>query len=296
MRFRMEAWAAACALLLVTGQALAIGTPAGTTITSQATANYQDANGNPLSSLSNIVNVTVSQVGAVSAGADNAANVSPGDVHYYPHVVTNAGNGSDVIDLTAASGNGWTVTLYRDVNGNGIYDSGTDTVLTDSDTDGTPDSGSLAADGTMAILVAVTVPSNAADALVDVVTVTGTSSFNTGVSDSATDTSTVAAPVLTVVKSVGPAGPQAPGATLTYTMVVTNGGSGNATSVVLTDPIPTNTTYVGSSIVQDGTGRSDGADADSADYNISNPGKVTVNIGTLAPGGSTTLSFQVTIN
>lgn len=295
MKFRMEAWVAACALLLVTGQALAIGTPAGTAITSQATANYQDANGNALSSLSNIITVTVSQVASVSVGTDNAATVAPGDVRYYPHVITNAGNGSDVIDLTAASGHGWAVALFRDVNGNGTFDGG-DIALSDSDTDGTPDSGTLAADGTMRILVRVTVPTNATDALVDAVTLTGTSSFNTSVSDLAIDTSTVAAPVLAVVKSVGPAGPQAPGATLTYTMVVTNGGSGNATSVVLTDPIPTNTTYVGSSIVQDGTGRTDGADADSADYNASNPGKVTVNIGTLAPGGSTTLSFQVTIN
>jgi uncharacterized repeat protein (TIGR01451 family) len=292
----MEALALASALLLVAGQALAVGTPAGTTITSRATANYQDVNGNPLSSLSNIVTVTVSQVGAVSVGVDNAATVSPGDVHYYPHLITNAGNGNDVIDITAASGDGWTVTLYRDVNGNGTYDSGTDTPLADSDTDGTPDSGTLAADGTMRILAAVTVPTNATDALVDVVTVTGRSSFNTSASDPATDTSTVAAPVLSVVKSVAPAGPQPPGATLTYTMVVSNGGTGNATTVVLTDPIPTNTTYVGSSIRQDGTGRTDGADADSADYNITNPGKVTVNIGTLSPGGSTTLDFRVTIN
>jgi len=296
MTRRMDALVVAAVLLLAANSVLAIGTPAGTTITSQATASYQDANGNPLTALSNIVTVTVSQVGAVSLTPDNAATVTPGEVRYYPHVVTNGGNGDDTIDVTAASANGWTVTLYRDVNSNGTYEAGTDTPLADSDSDGTPDSGTLAADGTMRVLIAVTVPTTAADALADVTTVTGRSSFDTGVADSATDTGTVAAPVLTVVKSVLPAGPQPPGATLTYTMVVTNGGSGDAVSVVLTDPLPANTSYVSSSIRQDSTGRTDDADGDNADFGITNPGKVTVNIGTMTTGSSTTIEFRSTID
>ncbi len=105
------------------------------------------------------------------------------------------------------------------------------------------------------------------------------------------------APTISVVKSVSPAGNQPPGTTLTYTVVVTNSGTGAASSVVLTDPIPANTTYVAGSITQDGAGRSDAADADNADYNVTNPGKVTVTIGALAAsGGTTTLTFQMTIN
>lgn len=296
MTRRMDALAAAAMLLLVANSALAIGTPAGTTITSQATATYQDAGGNPLTALSNIVTVTVSQVGAVSLVPDNTATVSPGETRYYPHVVTNSGNGDDTIDVTASSATGWTVSLYRDVNGNGTYEAITDTPLADSDGDGTADSGTLVADGSMRILVAVAVPTNAADALVDVTTVTGRSSFDAGVADPATDTSTVAAPALTVVKSVAPAGPQPPGATLTYTMVVTNGGSGDALSVVLTDPLPASTSYVGGSIRQDGAARTDGADGDNADFGMTNPGKVTVNIGTMTTGSSTTIEFRSTID
>jgi uncharacterized repeat protein (TIGR01451 family) len=217
-------------------------------------------------------------------------------VIYYGHIVTNAGNGTDTVDITASSSLGWAVALFHDVNNNGTYEGGTDVALTDTDSDGTPDSGSLVHDATMRILVRVTVPANAADGASDVVTVTGTSSFNTSVTDTATDTTTVAAPILSVLKSVLPAGTQPPGTQLTYTMVVNNGGSGSATNVVLTDPVPTNTTYVPSSIRQDAAGRTDGADGDDADFNVSNPGKVTVNIGSLAAGASTTIEFSVTID
>jgi uncharacterized repeat protein (TIGR01451 family) len=131
---------------------------------------------------------------------------------------------------------------------------------------------------------------------VDVVTVTGTSSFNAAVSDPATDTTTVAAPALAVVKGVAPAGSQPPGTQLTYTMVVTNGGSGSASNVALTDPVPTNTSYVAGSIRQDAAGRTDVSDGDNADYNVTNPGKVTVQIGSLGSGASTTIEFRVTID
>lgn len=279
------------------GPALAVGTPAGTTISNQATVNFQDVNGNPLTQLSNLVQTTVSQVAGVTVDPDGASNADPGDVVYYAHVVTNGGNGPDTIDLTVSSSQGWSVTIYRDVNNNGTYEAGTDVVLTDSDGDLVPDSGVLAADGFMRILVAVTVPAGTANGTVDSTTVTGTSSFNTAVSDLATDTTTVDAPSLSVVKSVAPVGDQPPGTVLTYTIVITNNGSGAANAVVLRDPVPANTTYVSGSIVQDAVSKTDAADADNADHDATNPGEVTVNVGSLAAGGgSTTISFQTQID
>ncbi len=282
---------AVAALALVagaTGLAFAAGTPAGTVISNQATVTFTDVNGNPLTQLSNVVTTTVSQVAAVTVAPDGASNADPGDVVVYAHTVTNNGNGDDTFDLSAASSQGWTVAIYADAGTIGVYEPGIDLPISDT--------GTLTADATIAILVTVTVPAGTTNGTVDTTTVTATSQFNAGVSDSATDTTTIDAPALSVLKSVSPTGDQPPGTVLTYTIVITNGGSGAANSVVMRDPIPANTAYVASSIVQDGTPKGDGTgDGDNADYNGTNPGEVTVNIGTLAAGASTTVSFQVQI-
>ena len=273
-----------------TGIALAAGTPAGTVISNTANVSFTDVNGNPLSQSSNTVTTTVSQVAAVTVAPDNSSNADPGDVVYYAHTVRNDGNAADTFDLTTGSTQGWSVTIYADAGTIGVYDVGVDLPITDT--------GSLGADASIPILVAVTVPGNAGNGVVDVTTVTATSQFNGAVSDSATDTTTIDAPVLSVVKSVSPTGDQPPGTVLTYTIVITNNGSGDANSVVMRDPIPANTTYVGSSIVQDSVPKGDGTgDGDNADHDVTNPGEVTVNVGTLAAGGgSTTISFQVAID
>ena len=284
------------ALLVLGGAAtlpvLAVGTPAGTVISNQASVAYQDANGNALSALSNTVTTTVSQVASLTVDPNNSQGADPGDVLYYAHLVT---NGSDTIDLTAVSSQGWALAFFHDVNGDGNFDGG-DVALTDTDGDLVPDTGVLAADGPYRILIRVTVPAATADGTLDVTTVTGTSSFNTGVTDTATDTTTVAAPALTILKSVSPAGPQPPGTVLTYTMVVTNGGTGAASGVVLTDPRPANTTYVAGSITQDAATRTDVNLDDNADFGFTTPNAVTVNIGGLGATASTTITFQVSIN
>lgn len=297
---KIQSWAVGATLLCLvalvsTVPALALGTPAGTNITNTATVKYKDVNGNNLTATSNTVSTIVSQVAAVDISPNNSATASPGDVVSYPHTITNNGNGSDTIDLSFVSSQGWTVQVFADTNGNGVVDVG-ESLLTDTDSDSTPDTGSLAANGTFKIVVRVTVPGGAADATVDMTTLTATSSFNTSVSDTATDTTTVSAPTLTVVKSVSPTGNQPPGTVLTYSMLVTNGGSGAASAVVLTDAIPTNTTYVPGSITQDTVSKTDGVDGDNADQNGTTPGAVTVTIGTLASSASTTITFQVTIN
>jgi uncharacterized repeat protein (TIGR01451 family) len=292
--FALALLAVAAVVAVAAGSpALAAGTRAGTTISNTASISYQDANGNPLSAVSNTVTTTVSQVASVTVDPNNSQGADPGDALYYAHLVTNGGNGDDTIDLTVASSQGWAVVLYADVNNNGTYEPGTDTVLVDTDGDTVPDTGLLTDDGQFRILVSVTVPAGTPDGTVDVTTVTGTSTFNTGVFDVATDTTTIAAPTVSILKSVSPAGPQAPGTVLTYTMVVTNGGTGAASSVVLTDPVPTDTTYVAGSITQDAASRTDATGDDNAD---SDGTTVTVSIGTLAAGASTTITFQASID
>jgi len=275
-------------------QAFAVGTPAGTVISNQASVNYTDVNGNPLTSLSNIVTTTVSQVASITVQPDNSANANIGDTVFYAHTVTNGGNGPDTIDMTALSGNGWVTALFFDNNGDGLFDAG-DTVMTDTDGDTVPDTGSIAANAIVSILASVSVPAGTPGGTIDSMTVTGTSTFNPAVSDSAVDTTTVQGPSLSAFKSVLPAGAQPPGTVLTYTVVVTNGGNGDALSVVLTDPIPANTTYIAGSITLNAASKSDIGGDDEADFNATAPGAVTVNVGPLAVGGVATITFQVQI-
>jgi uncharacterized repeat protein (TIGR01451 family) len=132
------------------------------------------------------------------------------------------------------------------------------------------------------------------------------------------DTITIAGPpALTVLKQVSSDGgtnfstpaPVNPGGTLTYRVTVTNSGSGDATNVVITDPIPTYTTYVAGSAKR-ATGSpgltygaapitlTDSADGDGFDFGITTPGVVTYGVGTIAPGAANAvqLFLRVTVN
>ena len=57
--------------------------------------------------------------------------------------------------------------------------------------------------------------------------------------NASTTTTTVTANVdLSITKTAAPAGAVAPGATLTYTVTATNGGTGDATNVLVRDVLP----------------------------------------------------------
>jgi len=74
-----------------------------------------------------------------------------------------------------------------------------------------------------------------------------------------------------------------PGSTLTYTIVISNNGSGPATGVQFQDNIPPGTTYVsGSATASSGT--------------VSFGGTSVNWIGNIPPSGSVTITFQVTVN
>ncbi len=87
-----------------------------------------------------------------------------------------------------------------------------------------------------------------------------------------------------------------PGATVRYSLTVSNTGNANATSLSLVDAIPTNTAYAPGTMVLDGTPLTDAADPDAGDFDVSNTGAVTVTIASLLPGGSAVVSFDVVID
>jgi len=100
-------------------------------------------------------------------------------------------------------------------------------------------------------------------------------------------------PVLSLVKTVSPTGNQPPGTTLTYTVTIANSGSGLATTVVISDDIPTNTTYKTGSLKIGGASVTDASDGDGGTF--SGHG-ITFQLSQLGAASSETVSFEVVIN
>ena len=87
-----------------------------------------------------------------------------------------------------------------------------------------------------------------------------------------------------------------PGAAIAYQIVVTATGTGIATGVAFTDPIPASTTYVAGSLRLNGAPLTDAADADTGSFVLA-PARVAVGLGNLtSAAGPQTIDFRVTIN
>ncbi|MBI4826560.1 MAG: hypothetical protein HY807_09110 [Nitrospirae bacterium] len=131
---------------------------------------------------------------------------------------------------------------------------------------------------------------------------TGDTDNNNDGRDSDTDSFIVAGAVVSSVKSVSildPSGGAEPvtGAVLTYTISVTVSGSETALNVVITDPVPANTTYNPGTLMLDAVVLTDVSDADAGDVDASTPGTVTVGLGNLTSASPAhTITFKATIN
>ena len=84
--------------------------------------------------------------------------------------------------------------------------------------------------------------------------ITGTATDGANNTSEFGSNATVNPPLVSLVQSVTPSGPQRPGADLIFTFVFTNVGGLPATAYVITDPIPTHTDFkVGSATAAPGT-------------------------------------------
>jgi uncharacterized repeat protein (TIGR01451 family) len=328
---------ALCAALLLAALAAAparaLGTAAGTDITNSATVTA-DVGGAPVSATSNPHVITVAEVIDVDVTLLTIGNVlvsSPSSGQVLTYRVTNTGNGVDGFALSVNNGlladdfDPALAAIYLDANGNGLYDAGIDTLYAPGANDPQLDANAPALDDVV-VFVLNDIPGALADGALGgsellAASATGGGAPGTviaGAGEGGTDAIVgtsggddlaqgvyqVSSVAIAIAKSSVVADPfggtQAiPGATITYTLVVTVSGAGNADAVVLTDPIPAGTTYVAGSLTRNAAALTDASDApvDDADFGVTTPGAVSVGLGSLPAGGPPeTITFQVTIN
>ena len=306
---KLRRWAVAL-FVLMAGALYALGMTnahaapaAGTVIGNQATATYNDAGGAPRTATSNLVTTTVSQVKTFTLTANGARTAAPGQTVYYPHTLTNTGNGADTYALNAPTSTSFagaaaphgSLAYYIDANGDGVPDNATPITT----------SGSVAAGGVFRFVVAGTVPGGAASG--------NTADIGVSVSDTTpttltnTDTTTVANSVISATKAMSAnSGPSPSAAPITVTLSYTNSGTATATNVQLTDTLPAGMTYVAGSgrwSVSGATVLTDASDgieqAGSFPPGIdfrSAAGAVTAIIPSVPAGVSGTVTFQANVN
>lgn len=291
---------AALLLALAGVPAHAAPPPAGTSISNQASATYSDGSGVARTVTSNLVQTTVTQVYSLTLTANGAQNATPGSVVYYPHTLTNTGNGTDTFNLSAASGTGFTmgsIQIFAD-NGSGQP---TGAAITSS--------GPLASGATFRFIVQGTVPTTATAGATNVLNVTAASVGDISRTAGNTDTTTVTSnAVVTLTKAISASSGAAGSGPYTYTLTYTNTGNSNATAVAITDAIPAGMSYVagsarwsvtGSTALSD-TGAGSGSGANTLTSTVtggpSGPFTFQATIATVTPGQSGFLTFQVNVN
>jgi len=309
--------------LLSSQPAWALGTTAGTDITNAATADYF-IGVTPLTATSNTTTTTVDElmnVTVVGQDAGSQVTVGPGDTNQVlTYQITNTGNGTDNYSLTASNQVGddfdaTSIAIYLD-DGDGVFNAAD--ILLDGSNDPV-----MNADDVITVFVVADIPAGLFDGNIANINLTvgsntaigapGTAVVGggdggtdavvgaSGGADSATESYVVSNVVVSLLKSVSIVDPfggsdPAPGATITYSIDVTVTGGGTASAVVISDPIPANTTYVSNSMTLGGGALTDAVDGlDGADFDITAPNMVTVDMGDLT-AGTQTITFEVTIN
>jgi uncharacterized repeat protein (TIGR01451 family) len=271
--------------------------PAGTSISNQASAAYTDVSGVARTVTSNTVSTSVTQVASMTLVANGAQTATPGSVVYYPHTLTNTGNGSDTFSLAAASA----ATPFQLANVQIFVDNGSGAPTGPAITS----TGALASGSAFNFIVTGTVPNTATSGQTNVITVTGTSGFSALVTQSNTDTTTVTGnAVVTLTKAISAASGAPGSGPYTYTLTYTNTGNSTATAVAITDVIPAGMSYVATSARWSVTGTTALSDAGATAGTAPNTlvssytaGSKTflATLAQVAAGQSGTLSFQVNV-
>ncbi|MCS7227752.1 MAG: hypothetical protein NZ839_02160 [Endomicrobia bacterium] len=298
-----------CLTMMLPSFLAGYGTPAGTQIKNGADQQTQGqvdvagdvvvtwSNGPAWGVSSNQVVVIVSTGYAVVLSTISAVDQSlpPGTTAYFPYIVRNGGNAVDTFSLSASTvaGQNWPVWITQDDNNDGVRQPTETTVVSI-----TPQ---LLSETSYYFFVSVYIPQDAVDGSSATIRLVVKNQNGTGIEDNwpvaGNDTvfddvvARCSSAYLVVVKSTDVAYAK-PGSTITYTLVVTNIGSAEATNVVIKDKIPNNCEYISGSIKLDNVSKTDAQDTDEAyfDNNI-----VVISGITIQPNSSKTVEFKVKV-
>jgi len=292
----------AVAALLSPGRAKA-QTAAGTSIGNQAAATYTDSSSVSRIATSNLVTTIVQQVGSLTLTANGAKTATPGSPVFYPHTLTNTGNGSDSFTLTLAPAQSGAFTLtgthiYFDATGSGVPSNFTDLA-------GTSVTVAPGAANAYHFVTTGTVPPGATPGQTNNFPVTATSVFDATKSATDTDVTTVDSnAVINVTKTMSANTGAAGSGPYTVTLTYTNTGNNTATTFTMVDALPAGMTYVatsgrwsvtGATVLTDATGDvQPAAGSPHIDYSVTG-NTITAIVNQVATGVSGQVTFQVNI-
>ena len=311
----------ACALLA--GAALADPPPADTVIGNQAAATYV-SNGEEITVQSNIVETVVNEIFAVELNSSQSRSAAPGGFAFFPHTLVNNANTDDIFDLTVDATPGSDGFAFTDI-----------LIFPDADQDGVPDTltpisvtPSILAGGSFGVVVRAAVPASANAAQISDFDLTATSQGSLEDGDASTDqsaTNTDTAEVTTagiidlqkdqVLQDDADAnGVFSVGDTVRATLTYTNSGIADATTVEISDTLPSVNidgdavllTYVAGSgswsdapgiVLTEGATDTDAINAQGASIDYSFDGVLTIDalIDNVPAGRSGTISFDYVI-
>ncbi|NUN70135.1 MAG: DUF11 domain-containing protein [Bacteroidetes bacterium] len=294
MKTRISVFAAVvCAFVLLgTTSAFAAGTPAGTEIKNVAKMTYKDLSGASFDTLySDTAKTTVQQIAGVTLTPTGSLQYSSDSMWvYFPHTVTNTGNGTDSYNLISADSASWVNNVVFDADGDGVWDTGETTPVTSIS--------NLMADSTYKIIVRLFVPNGTVSSLLDTIRTTVTSTYvDPGPNAYPTQSAWVRDSIRTRVTQISLSktndnGNPIPGDTIEYTIDYTNNGTGTGEGATLYDTLDANVTYLPGSInvvSGGGTAAFSGSPNRIVWSNIGNAGDIY--------GGMTgQLKFKVTVN
>lgn len=324
--------AIAAGAVLALGAAMsaeAAGTLAGTDISNTAEVTFEVA-GSTVTSSSNTVTLTVAETLDAAVVLQSAQQaVDTGDTGAdLLFTVTNTGNGdesfrldfdNDFVADPAVDFNpvGQTPAIYFDTDGSGDFSPG-DVAYSAGVNDPV-----LAPDTSVDILIVNDIPAGLANGNIGRSSLIATANTGngapgtafagqgtggvdavagaSGASDNAIGEYIISAVGVTANKSASVADPfggtqPVPGATVTYSIAVDVTTAGTATGVVISDPIPANTTYVANSLRLNAAALTDTVDGDSGELDSSGAPTIVVRLGDLTQAsGTQTIQFDVLI-
>ena len=265
------------------------GTPAGTRITATATVTFE-VDGQTFTVTADAEAPGSVMIVARVAGTDleppGVAGADPGLVILFRHSLRNLGNAPDTFGVGAASKQSWPVRIHRDWNSNGLLD-GEDLPVSDHIPLGYGENAGL--------ILAVEVPAGASRGSSDTLRLAASSRFDPTATDTVVDLLQVRdLGVVVILEKAVDRATATVGDFLTYTIRYRASGSGPATNLVITDPIPPGSRYVASTLQLNGVPLTDAAGDDPGSFDAG-ANRIAVVLPTVAPGETGVVSFQVRV-